>query len=69
MVCAVTFVIGFIMIMRFYSRHLRQNHAAHQPVHSSDADADAIVTLQYIFDLICAKAFIVISIYVQYQVA
>lgn len=57
------------MIMRFYSRHLRQNHAAHQPVHSSDADADAIVTLQYIFDLICAKAFIVISIYVQYQVA
>lgn len=37
-------------------------HRAHQAVHSSDTDADAIVTLEDMVDLIGAKAFVIISI-------
>ena len=37
-------------------------HRAHQAVHSSNADADAIVTLEDMMDFIGAKAFVIISI-------
>ena len=37
-------------------------HRAHQAVHSSNADADAIVTLEDMVDFIGAKAFVIISI-------
>lgn len=37
-------------------------HRAHQAVHSSNADAGAIVTLEDMVDFIGAKAFVIISI-------
>lgn len=45
--------------------HFRQFHAAHQPVHSSDTDADAIVTLKDALYFISAQALIKIRIDVQ----
>lgn len=56
-------VIGTAEIMfGMSSRHFRQMHRAHQAVHSSDADADAIVALEDMMDFVGAKALVVISI-------
>lgn len=47
---------------RFCSWHFRKVHAAHQPVHSPDADVHAIVTLEDILDFVSAQTLIITGI-------
>ena len=46
---------------------MRKFHAAHQPVHSADADGYAIVTLKDVLYFVGPQAFVVISINMQYH--
>ena len=39
-----------------------KSHAAHQPVHSPDADVNAIITLKNVSNLVCSETFIIVRI-------
>ena len=52
-------------VMRFVRRHGGQLHGAHQAVHSTDTDVNAIVTLEDIGDLISSDTFVAVGIDLQ----
>ena len=58
--------VSSINILWLRGRHSRQLHVFHQAVHSVDTDVNAIITLQYVSNLIGAKSFVVVSVNVQY---
>ena len=58
--------VSSINILWLRGRHSRQLHVFHQAVHSADTDVNAIITLQYVSNLIGAKSFVVVSVNVQY---
>lgn len=47
---------------RFVGRYFRKLHAVHQPVHSANADVNAIITLENELYFIGAEALIIIRI-------
>ena len=46
--------------------HSRQLHGFYQAVHSADADFNAIITFQYIGNLVSTESFLVVSVDVEY---
>ena len=52
-------------VMRFVRGHGGQLHGAHQAVHSTDADVNAIVTLKDVCDLISSDTFVAVSVDLQ----
>ena len=52
-------------VMRFVRRHGGQLHGAHQAVHSTDADVNAIVTLKDVCNLISPDTFVAVSVDLQ----
>ena len=62
MVGAIAAIWILIMFTGFFCGHFRKLQVFYQAVHSSDADSNAIVTLQYIGDFIGTKPLIIISV-------
>ena len=62
MVVAGPVIIVPVIAERLFRGHSRKLKGSHQSVHSSDADADAIITLKDVSDFVSAKPFVVIGI-------
>ena len=62
MVVAGPVIIVPVIAERLFRGHSRKLKGSHQSVHSSDTDADAIITLKDVSDLVSAKPFVVIGI-------
>ena len=60
-------VVACLLMMneRLFSRHAWQLKRSHEPVHSSDTDVDAIITLKDISDLISAKTLLIVGMDLQ----
>ena len=52
-------------VMRFVRGHGGQLHGAHQAVHSTNADVDAIVTLEDVSDFVSSDTFVAVSVDLQ----
>lgn len=62
MVMAYAVIRIFSTLKRLAGGHFGKFHAAHQPVHSANADADAIIAPEDVRNLVCPKTFVIVRI-------